>query len=91
VFSFPQVKIALKGKRFQDVEDIKENVKAELNSFLWRHSPTLFKNFLKYSTNVFMWAEITFNSSKTIFYVLVFFISFFTAVTEYFDRKINIF
>jgi hypothetical protein len=26
------VKIALKGKRFQDVEDIKKNVMAELNA-----------------------------------------------------------
>jgi hypothetical protein len=31
-FLFPTVKTALKGKRFQDVEDIKKNVTAELNA-----------------------------------------------------------
>jgi hypothetical protein len=31
-FQFPKVKIALKGKRFQDVKHIKKNVKAELNA-----------------------------------------------------------
>jgi hypothetical protein len=31
-FIFPVVETALKGKRFQDVEDIKKNVTAELNT-----------------------------------------------------------
>jgi hypothetical protein len=31
-FLFPTAKTALKGKRFQDVEDIKKNVKAERNA-----------------------------------------------------------
>jgi hypothetical protein len=31
-FLFPTVKTALKGKRFQDVEDIKKNVTAELTA-----------------------------------------------------------
>jgi hypothetical protein len=31
-FLFPKLKTAFKGKRFQDVEGIKENVTAELNS-----------------------------------------------------------
>jgi hypothetical protein len=31
-FLFPMVKTVLKGKRFQDVEDIKKNVTAELNA-----------------------------------------------------------
>jgi histone-lysine N-methyltransferase SETMAR len=34
LFFFPTVKTALKGKRFQDVEDIKKNVTAELNAVL---------------------------------------------------------
>jgi histone-lysine N-methyltransferase SETMAR len=29
---FPTVKTALKGKRFEDVEDIKKNVTAEMNA-----------------------------------------------------------
>jgi hypothetical protein len=33
IFLFPAVITALKGKRFQDVEDIKKNVMAELNTF----------------------------------------------------------
>jgi transposase len=33
-FPFPKMKIALKGKRFQDVEDIKKNVTAKLNALL---------------------------------------------------------
>jgi histone-lysine N-methyltransferase SETMAR len=32
LFLFPTVKTALKGNRFQDVEDIKKKVTAELNS-----------------------------------------------------------
>jgi hypothetical protein len=31
-FLFPTVKTSVKGKRFQDVEDIKKNVTAELNA-----------------------------------------------------------
>jgi hypothetical protein len=33
-FLFPTAKTALKGKRFQDVEDIKKNVTAELNAVI---------------------------------------------------------
>jgi hypothetical protein len=32
IFSLSTVKLALKGKRFQDVEDITKNVKTELNA-----------------------------------------------------------
>jgi hypothetical protein len=32
IFLFPKAKTALKGKGFQDVEDIKENVTAELKA-----------------------------------------------------------
>jgi hypothetical protein len=52
-FLFATVKTALKGKRFQDVEDIKKNVTAELNAVLWRPLLTVFKNVLKAATNVF--------------------------------------
>jgi hypothetical protein len=34
------------------------------------------------ATNVFKWEEITLNRNKTIFYFLVFFISFFTSVRD---------
>jgi hypothetical protein len=41
-FLFPTVKTALKGKMFQDVEDIKENVTAELNAVLLEASADCF-------------------------------------------------
>jgi hypothetical protein len=46
------VKTALKGKRCQDVEDIKKNVMAELNAVPLEAS-AVFKNFLHDATNVF--------------------------------------
>jgi histone-lysine N-methyltransferase SETMAR len=51
-FLFPTVKTALKGKRFQNVEDIKKNVTAELNA-LPLEAFAVFKNFLNDATNVF--------------------------------------
>jgi histone-lysine N-methyltransferase SETMAR len=52
-FLFSTVKTSIKGKRFQDVEDIKKNATAELNSVSWRPMLTVFKNFLNDATNVF--------------------------------------
>jgi uncharacterized membrane protein YccF (DUF307 family) len=52
-FLFPTVKTALKGNRFQDVEDIKKNVTAELNAVIWRLLLTVFKNFLNDAAKVF--------------------------------------
>jgi hypothetical protein len=46
-FLFPTAKTALKGKIFQDVEDIKKNVTVRLNAVLWRPLLTVFKTFLK--------------------------------------------
>jgi hypothetical protein len=43
IFLFPEVKTALKGKRFQDNEDMKKNVLVELNAILWRPLLTLSK------------------------------------------------
>jgi hypothetical protein len=47
------VKTAFKGKWFQDVEDIKKNVTAELKAVFWRPLLSVFKNFLNDGTNVF--------------------------------------
>jgi hypothetical protein len=62
VFLFPTVKTALKGKRFQDVEDIKKDVTAQTNG-----SFAVLKNPLNDGTNVFKQAQ------KTISYFPVFF------------------
>jgi transposase len=51
-FLFPTVKSALKGNRFQDVEDIKKNVAAELNAVPLEALLTVFKSFLDDATNV---------------------------------------
>jgi hypothetical protein len=45
-FLFPKVKTDLKGKRFQDVEDIGRNMTAKLKLFFWRPLLT-FKQFFK--------------------------------------------
>jgi hypothetical protein len=47
------VKTALKGKRFQDVEDIKKSVMAELNAVSLEAFADNFKNFLNDTINVF--------------------------------------
>jgi hypothetical protein len=47
------VKTALKGKRFQDDEDSKKNVTAELKTFPFEAFPYFFKNFLSNTTQVF--------------------------------------
>jgi hypothetical protein len=54
IFLFPKAKTVLKGKGFQDVEDFKKNVTAELTAILWRPLSTALKNVLNDSTNIFM-------------------------------------
>jgi hypothetical protein len=46
-FLFPKVKTALKGKRFIDVEDIKKNVMAELNTVPLEAFDNCFQELLK--------------------------------------------
>jgi hypothetical protein len=46
-FLFSSAKNALKGKRFQDVEGIKENVTAELNAVPLRPLLTVFRKLFK--------------------------------------------
>jgi hypothetical protein len=53
-FLFPKVTTALKGKRFQDAEDIKKNVTANLNALPLE----AFAEFSKPATQVFKLAEI---------------------------------
>jgi hypothetical protein len=48
----PKVKTALEGKRFQDVEDIKSNVRGQINAVPLKDLLTLFKILLVDSTNV---------------------------------------
>jgi hypothetical protein len=55
------VKTTLKGKRFEDVEDIKKNIMAKLN-IVPLEAFAVFKNFD--STNVFKLVEITLNRNK---------------------------
>jgi hypothetical protein len=76
------VKTGLKGKRFQDNENIKRNVTAELNAVFCRPLLTVFKIFLYDSTHVLKLAEITLSINKTVSEFLVFFISFYTLVRE---------
>jgi hypothetical protein len=68
------VKTALKGKRFQDTEDIKENVTAELNAPPLEAFADCFQKFLNYSANVFNWAEVASNRNKIIFDFLFYFV-----------------
>jgi hypothetical protein len=74
------VETALKGKRFQEVEGIEINMTPELSAVIWRRLLTVFRNFLNYATNVFKWKEITLNTNNTIFYLIVYFVSFSTPV-----------
>jgi hypothetical protein len=46
--------------------------------------PTVFKIFLNNSTKVFKYVEITLTRNKSNFYFLLFFISFFTLVLQYY-------
>jgi hypothetical protein len=46
-FLFPMVRTTLKGKRSQDVEDIKKNVTVELNAVPLEAFADCFRNFLK--------------------------------------------
>jgi hypothetical protein len=46
-FLFPRVKTALKGKRFQDVEDIMKSLKAELNAVPLEASADCFSKIFK--------------------------------------------
>jgi hypothetical protein len=53
-FLFHKAKTTLKGKRFQDAEDIKKNVMTELNTVpLEAFADSFQKLFLNDSTNVF--------------------------------------
>jgi histone-lysine N-methyltransferase SETMAR len=52
-FLFPTVKTALEGKRFQDVEDIKKNLMAELNAVPLEALADCFQALLNDATNVF--------------------------------------
>jgi hypothetical protein len=73
IFIFPKVKTALKGKRFQDVEDIKKNVTAELKAVLfWRPLLTVFKNILNDSKHLLKLAEITLNRKTKQFFIYFF-------------------
>jgi hypothetical protein len=66
IFLLPTVKTILKGKTFQDVEDIKKNVTAELNAVLLE-AFAVFKLILNDETNVFNLAEINLNRNRTFF------------------------
>jgi hypothetical protein len=46
-FLFPTVKAALKGKRYQDVKDIKKNVTTELNAVCLETSVDCFQKLFK--------------------------------------------
>jgi hypothetical protein len=82
-FLFPKVKPALKGKRFQDAEGIKENVTAELNAVpLQAFADSSQKLLKRFNKCIQVDGEITFNRNKTIFYFLVYFIFFFTPARE---------
>jgi hypothetical protein len=73
----PKAKTALYGKRFQDDENRKKNVTAELNTVPFEAFGNCFqKLFKRFSTciHAFKWAEIAFSRNKTIFYFIVFFI-----------------
>jgi hypothetical protein len=75
------VKTALEGKRFQDVEDIKKRVAAELNA-LPLEAFAVFKNILNDATNFFNFVEIALDRNETIFVSLFIFYLFFTSVLE---------
>jgi hypothetical protein len=47
IFIFPEVKTALKGKRFQDVEDIKKNVISELKAVPFKVFADSLRQFFK--------------------------------------------
>jgi hypothetical protein len=80
VFLFPRVKNVFKGKRFQDVEDIKKNVTVELNAVTLEAFTDCFQKMFNDSANVFKLAEI--NLNRNIFLYPCIFISFFTPVLE---------
>jgi hypothetical protein len=66
------VKTAFKGKGFQDAEDIKKIVMADLNAVPLEAFADYFqKNFLYNSTNVFKLGENTFNIS--LYFLFLFF------------------
>jgi hypothetical protein len=68
IFLFPKAKTALRGKRFQNAEE-KRDGRTECVSL--QALLAVFKTFLRDSTNIFKWAQITLKK-KTIFYFLVF-------------------
>jgi hypothetical protein len=79
-FLFPEVTTALKEKRFQDAEDIKKNVTAELNGVRLEAFANCFQNpftFKRFDTCNHAGGN-NLNRNKTFFfYFLVFFIYFF--------------
>jgi hypothetical protein len=66
-FLFPKVKSALKGKRSQDVEGIKENLTAEVNAVPLEAFVDSFLKLFKLCNNLFKYSEINFNRNKTVF------------------------
>jgi hypothetical protein len=47
IFLFPKVKTALKGKRFQDIKDIKKNMMAELKAVRLEAFAKCFQKLIK--------------------------------------------
>jgi hypothetical protein len=76
-FVFPKMKTALKGKRVQDADDIKKNVTADLNAVHLETSADCFQKLFKRFDKRIQVGVITLNCNTTIFYFLLFFVSFF--------------
>jgi hypothetical protein len=72
-FISPMAKTAFKGKKFQDIEDIKKNVKAELNAVSLEAFSDCFQSLFERFNSVFKWVEITFNINKKFFIFFYFF------------------
>jgi hypothetical protein len=68
------VKTALKGNRFQDVEDIKINVTAELNAVPLEAFDDCFQKLFERCNKCIQQAEFDLNRNIAIFYFLVFFL-----------------
>jgi hypothetical protein len=76
------VKTALQGKRFQDGEDIKKNVMAELNAVPLEAFADCFQKLFERCNKCNQVGGDYVDRNKIMFYFLVFFISFFTPVRE---------
>jgi hypothetical protein len=73
------VKTALKGTRFQDGEDIKKNVMAELNAVPLEACAVCFQKLFK-GCHKLRWAGITLNLNRIIFDFFAFYIYFSTPI-----------